>query len=131
MSGLLILIIIVFGIPYLFRRLWPYILRWVLRWGQRRTEDYFRNQMGTPPRDEQQSRRQSSSYGSSQSRNYYTKKRKYRSGPVIPKEYAEDVEFTEVRSYSESTVIADQDKVSYARESQVSDAEILEIKKDK
>lgn len=95
----------------------------------------MRNAMGMPPRDRsRQSSRKTSSSGRSQYRYASTgpKRRQPSGGPVIPKEYAEDVEFTEIRSYSEESVIAgDGGEVRYASESQVSDAEILEIKKDK
>lgn len=50
------------------------------------------------------------------------------SEPLIPKEYAEDVEYTEIRSYSEEIDIdTPPDKIKV--ENQVSDAEIIEIKK--
>ena len=50
---------------------------------------------------------------------------------MIPKEYAVDVEYTEIRSYSsEETIASDGKSVRYAVESQVSDAEIIEIKRD-
>lgn len=130
MTGLLVLILLIFGVPYLWRLLRPYFFRWM----QRRTENYFRSAMGMPPRDRSRtSSRQSSSYGRSQYRGDSSRRsRRQSSGPVIPKEYAEDVEFTEIRSYSEESVIAgDGGKVRYSSESQVSDAEILEIKKDK
>lgn len=131
MTGLIVLIILIFGVPYLWRLLRPYFYRWM----QRRAEDYMRNAMGMPPRDKsRQSSRQTSSSGRSQYRGASTgqKRRQPSGGPVIPKEYAEDVEYTEIRSYSEDTVIADDGgEVRYASESQVSDAEILEIKKDK
>lgn len=95
----------------------------------------MRNAMGMPPRDKsRQSSRQTSSSGRSHYRGASTgqKRRQPSGGPVIPKEYAEDVEYTEIRSYSEDTVIADDGgELHYASESQVSDAEILEIKKDK
>ena len=43
-----------------------------------------------------------------------------------------DVEYTEIRSYSsEQTIASDGRQVRYTVESQVSDAEIIEIKKDR
>lgn len=135
MSGLLLLIFIFIGIPLLWRWLKPYFYRWM----QRRTEDYVRNAMGMPPRDKNRKsssgeRRQS--YYSSGSYGARSGSRKrggdYSSGPLIPKEYAVDVEYTEIRSYSNEQVIAsDGTRVSYRVESQVSDAEIIEIRKDK
>ena len=126
MTGLLILFLLIIGVPYLWRWLKPYFYRWA----QRRTEDYIRSAMGMPPRDKSGSRRRQSPpppppYGRS-SRGYADE------GPIIPKEYAEDVEWTEVRSYSEETRIASDGKSARViTESQVSDAEIIEIRKDR
>ncbi len=134
MSGLLILIFIFIGLPILWRWVKPYFYRWM----QRRTEDYMRNAMGMPPRDKskkQSDNRQSySAYGASTSGGYgqRSRRRGYSSGPLIPKEYAVDVEYTEIRSYSSDEAIASDDHtVRYKVESQVSDAEIIEISKDR
>ncbi len=131
MSGLLILILIFIGVPLLWRWLKPYFYRWM----QRRTEDYVRKAMGMPPRDKKKNSRSegsrsysaSGSYGrSSNNRGYHS------SGPLIPKEYAVDVEYTEIRSYSSETTIASGgNRVKYKIESQVSEAEIIEIRRDK
>lgn len=129
MSGLLILILIFIGVPMLWRWLKPYFFRWM----QRRTEDYVRNAMGMPPRDKSQ--KQSSgrrSYSSSGAYGSRSHRHGYSSGPLIPKEYAVDVEYTEIRSYSsEETIASDGKQVRYSVESQVSDAEIIEIRRDR
>ena len=129
MSGLLILILIFIGVPMLWRWLKPYFFRWM----QRRTEDYVRNAMGMPPRDK--SKKHSSgrqSYSSSGAYGSRSRSRRYSSGPLIPKEYAVDVEYTEIRSYSsEETIASDGKQVRYSVESQVSDAEIIDIRRDK
>lgn len=56
-------------------------------------------------------------------------------GPIIPREYAEDVEFTEIHTYSEETVIGSTAngtrKGKEVEEEQVSDAEIIEVIKNK
>ena len=124
MTGLLIIILLALGLPYLFRLLRPLLLRWL----QRRAERYMRQAMGMPPGGDD--RRQRSSRQSDAGS--YTRRRRHssRRGPVIPKEYAEDVEFTEIRSYSEEREIGGSGKVSFVTESQVSDAEIIEIEKD-
>lgn len=134
MSGLLILILIFIGMPIIWRWLKPYFFRWM----QHRTEDYVRNAMGMPPRDKSKKRsgsRQSySSSGSYSSGSYGQGRRRgaYSSGPLIPKEYAVDVEFTEIRSYSsEETIASNGSSVRYKVESQVSDAEIIEIRKER
>jgi len=82
----------------------------------RRAEDYIRRHMGMPPRpgsrEEKRQRRQtersaradrSEGYGYAGSR-----ERAYGShddGSVIPREYAEDVEFTEYKDFSEETEV--------------------------
>lgn len=129
MSGLLILILLFIGFPYLVRWLKPYFYRWM----QRRTEDYVRKAMGMPPRDKSKSRSRQSYSSSGQSSSSYGQHgdRRHSSGPLIPKEYAVDVDYTEIRSYSSEEVIAsDGNNVCYTVESQVSDAEIIEIRKD-
>lgn len=134
MSGLIILILIFVGLPLLWRAIKP----WFFRWSQRRMEDALRNAMGMPPRDESRS----SSHAGGSRRSYYSssgragegrrQKSRHESGPLIPKEYAVDVEYNEIHSYSQETEIAsDGRRVSYQVESQVSEAEIIEIRKDR
>ncbi|MCM1489617.1 MAG: hypothetical protein NC095_02140 [Muribaculum sp.] len=125
MTTLFILIILIFGLPYLWRAIRPYIYRWM----QRRTEDYIRNAMGMPPRGKQKTNsRHSGDSSETRSKSRTKSYRKY-GEPVIPKEYAEDVEFTEIKTYSEQQIIAGEEGISYSNESQVSDAEIIEIHK--
>lgn len=134
MSGLIILILIFVVLPLLWRAIKP----WFFRWSQRRMEDALRNAMGMPPRDESRS----SSHAGGSRRSYYSsssrtgegrrQKSRHESGPLIPKEYAVDVEYTEIRSYSSDEAIASDGKsVRYKVESQVSDAEIIEIRRDR
>lgn len=85
-----------------------------------------------PPRDKGNSRRQSHTAGSRKTTGGSRRRgQRVKEEPVIPKEYAEDVEFTEVRSYSEEEKIGGESSIRYAHESQVSDAEIIEIKKER
>lgn len=124
MSGLLILILIFIIVPIIWHRSAPY----VYRWAQRRTADYVRRSMGMPPRD----RDRSDTAGSRSSSFYGRSRRPSAEGPLIPKEYAVDVDYTEVHSYSsEEAIASDGGSVRYTRESQVSDAEIIEIRKDR
>lgn len=128
MSGLLILILIAIILPYAVRWARPYIYRWM----QRRAENYMRQAMGMPPRDKtsEKSRKKNSSSRASYSSQSRDSRRSNGHEPLIPKEYAEDVTFTEIHSYSEDTVIGADDEGSYVKtESQVTDAEIIEIKK--
>lgn len=129
MTALLVIILLIFGLPYLWRLLRPYFYRWV----QNLAADYMRKAMGMPPRDQKrQSTRQDTASQRSAGGGYYTRRKASGSGPVIPKEYAEDVEFTEYHSYSSDTIAAEDSKSQHiVVESQVSDAEIIEIKKEK
>lgn len=129
--GILILVVVFFWI------VWPYISRWLKRKAMERAEDYMRRSMGMPPRDKK-SRRKSSQQESSE-RSYYGRERrnpfgpeKYGNEPIIPKEYAEDVEFTETKDYSESRVDKEEKNGrEYYHESQISDAEYIELKKSR
>lgn len=143
MSGLLILILIFIGVPFLWRWLKPYFYRWL----QRRTLNYIFGSMGGDPGSAGKSRTQQKqayassgrdsgggrrSYSGYSSDRYSGRGRRYSSGPLIPKEYAVDVEYTEIRSYSSDEAIASDGKsVRYKVESQVSDAEIIEIRRDR
>lgn len=125
MTALIVIILIFVVAPYIWRWLQPYFYRWA----QRRAENYMRQAMGMPPRDRK---------GSSRSKSRQTPpppprgRRGSSTDGIIPKEYAEDVEYTEFHSYSEETVIADErGKTSYRSESQVTDAEIIEIHEKK
>ncbi len=122
------------------------IKNWLAGFMARRTEDYIRKATGMPPRpgsreakrqqrEEQKAQSQRSSqgaYGYYDGRSSRRRRatRSYSNEPLIPKEYAEDVEFTETISYSESTIgVASSDgNTTVYHESQVSDVEWEEIK---
>ncbi len=129
MIFLIIIIILLFAWPYIWRWLQPYFYRWV----RRCAENYFRRSMGMPPHDNSRQRTdQRSSYHSNPNRTGTGQRRRSAyDDPIIPRDYAEDVEFTEIHTYSEDPTIDDYGEVRYKRESQVSEAEIIEIKKDK
>lgn len=116
--------------------MWPVIVRWlrpiIMRYMARKMEDQIRRAAGMPPRDDrrssrkkQQERQQHSTRRRSSS-SYYRGQRQH----IIPPEYAEDVEFTEIKDYSKSEEIAPENRktASYRQESQVSDAVWEEIK---
>lgn len=116
--------------------LWPTIMKWVGRFMARRAEDYLRKATGMPPRPgSRQARREEARKESRREarpdRGYYDP-----SGPIIPKEYAEDVEFVETKDFSETVIAPGEgkkkgsDKTIY-RESQVSDVEWEEIRINK
>ncbi len=125
------------------------IKRWLAGFMARRTEDYIRRATGMPPRpgsrearrqqkaNENAQRSQSSGRSSAydagrRSSSSRTRKRKSSrsSGPLIPKEYAVDVEFVETINYSQTTIGVERDgrQETVYHESQVSDVEWEEIK---
>ena len=130
--GILILIVVFFWL------IWPAISRWLKRKAMQRAEDYMRAQMGMPPRDKKAGRSKTGSndnyrgYGDDayqrQHRNPFGPDR-YTKEPIIPKEYAEDVEFTETKDYSERVTTTTSETSQSYHESQISDAEWTEIKK--
>ena len=128
--GILILIVVFFWL------IWPLISRWLKRKAMERAEDYMRKSMGMPPRDKKK-RNQSDNNSQSQGGYYYQRQRRnpfgqdrYENEPLIPKEYAEDVEFTETKDFSSTESInKGKGKVETYHESQVSDAEWTEVKK--
>ena len=80
--------------------------------------------MGMPPPPKRKSSRQSKSYRSNQGRRHYE--------PIIPKEYAEDVEFVEIKEFTARQEISSDSKSSKIyHESQISDVEWIEIKSSK
>lgn len=126
MGTFLVILIVIFA-------LWPIILRWlrplIMRYMQRKAEDYIRKAAGFPPREEQRKRRASSKSSGNAHRTQSGYQRQTDDGPVIPREYAEDVEFVEYKQYSSDTTIkSDGHRVEIKEESQVSDVEWEEIK---
>lgn len=103
-----------------------------------KTEDMLRKAMGMPPRPDSREgkrRQKRGAYaGSGEGEPDSARRRRRRSsradsGPIIPKEYAEDVEFVEFKEFSSTTEeTADGGSVRFRRESQVSDVEFVEIK---
>ena len=132
MRGLGILILVVLFLWLI----WPAISRWLKRKAMERAEDYMRRSMGMPPRDKKRKNDTYNASGSSQSysqrtrRNPFGQERYGADEPLIPKEYAEDVEFTETKDYSATEIKEQPAKtVENYHESQISDAEWTEVKK--
>ena len=117
------------------------------RYMANKAEDFLRSAAGMPPRPGSRKARKEAagrnnngydSTGNNDSYGYYDpyrsrrrSSRYYNNGPIIPKEYAEDVEFVETKEFSRTSI----DSAEYAgndrtdwHESQVSDAEWEEIK---
>lgn len=116
--GILITVVIIILCWPLIRRLFNYLLqKFLIHQIKKRTGMDF--QTGGRKRREQTERKGSRS-----------RRRRYASDePIIPKEYAEDVEFTEVKEFSETTIAGETTghRQTY-HESQVSDVEYVEIK---
>lgn len=129
--GIFLVIVIIIAL------FWPAISRWLRLLMARRAEDFIRRATGMPPRpgSREERRRQRASSGSGKdSRSDYGSRRQRRRQPtrepLIPKEYAEDVEFTETISYSETIIVGETGKHTEKPrrpESQVSDAEWTDL----
>lgn len=129
---LLVIILLCFIGPWLYRLLLPVITRWAVR----RMTRHFARQAGIGPDETpghgKRRKTTARSYRQEEARNAHP-----HSGPIIPKEYAEDVEFVEIREYASSQTVIEGSPSSGAKrrkgtvksESQVSDAEIIEIRK--
>lgn len=116
----------------------PYIKPWLRRRAESKLHDYLRAQMGIPTEKEQRrarreaQKKQKHSYGK---RGFWSRP-EHREDPtlhapaeIIPREYAVDVEFTEIRQFSQTTIATDSSSgSSFVAESQVSDVEYTEIK---
>lgn len=127
--GILILAVLFFWV------FWPLIARWLKRKAMERAEDYMRSRMGMPPREKKKKKDDSASrdyYSQSSRKDQYGYTRHVKE-PLIPKEYAEDVEFTESHDYSARGEYhedaAKNGKIYH--ESQVSDVEYVEIKESR
>lgn len=128
MKGIAILLLIVI----FFCLIWPVIARWLKKKAMERMEDYVRSSMGMPPRDKK--KRATGRNQEEYQQGFYQRKRRNpfsqkSDEPLIPKEYAEDVEFTETIDYSSTEYRHSADgNIKHYHESQISDAEWTEIK---
>lgn len=140
--ALIIFLIILLCWPTIVKWIGPIVSRWVNRFMANRAEDFIRNATGMPPRPgsrkarkqaRQQSKSQNAADGRFSSGRSRRRQKRYDNGPLIPKEYAEDVEFTETVDYSETTIAEENGDRRYSSysESQVSDVEWEEIKTKK
>ena len=108
MSGFAILILVVAAIWLL----WPMVSRWLKQKASEKTEDFLRDAMGMPPRPgsrkDRRQRKEAYNRGFKNGQNddnsgFYQHGKSQRSNnsreeSLIPKEYAEDVEFTEIKT---------------------------------
>lgn len=127
------LIIILLAIAF-----WPWISKWLRIFMARRAEDMMRRMAGMPSRKEEQRRRKQRQRQQQQRRqSAYPHDRARRDNSQDPEEglrsmqeYAEDVEFTEIKEYSETTIRQEggNGNTRIYHESQVSDVEFTETK---
>lgn len=116
---------------------------WIQRWMMGKMEDRMRRMMGMPTRKEekkarkQAGRRQTGGAErfrqAAQGRRAGSRRSEGPSGVDMLQGVAEDVEYTEIKTYSEDLEIGiskEGKEVSYKLEHQIEDAEIIEIRKD-
>lgn len=114
--------------------LWPYIMRWMRGYLMRKAEDRLRQMMGAPTRQEERRQRRQQR---DDSRRGDTRPRGSNPHPAqAMKEVAEDVRYTEIIDYSESTSTVDVQEENGTRrrvyhEEQVEDVKFTEIKNRK
>lgn len=127
--GILLLIVLFFSLC------WPRISRWLKRKAMERADDYLRNAMGMPPREKPGKKNRKNNFGREKEYDpsaFYSRRKRSDNGnsreSIIPKEYAEDVEFVETKSFSSSTEYTKTENSESYHESQISDAEWTEIK---
>ncbi len=132
-----LLTLIIILIPLALWLLRPLIRKWIYRTLERKAEDMLRRAAGMPPRGKKQrsnnaAKEDDTSYGADCRSSSYNTGYGYEpyDGPIIPREYAEDVEFTEYRDYSSDTKIrtSDTGEQSIVIEKQVTDVQWEEIK---
>ena len=118
---------------------WPWIRQYAARFAARRAEDFIRRQMGMPSRKEEERMRKGRGTRDKGQEGRGARARRHpghnpADGPIIPKEYAVDVEYTEVREYSSETEISGSDgkrrrkSSEFKEEEQVEDVKFTEIK---
>lgn len=81
--------------------------RMLVRYAQRKTEDFVRSAFGMPPRDKTKKGNGRKEQRSSQQESTFRGRDPFRRNdnePIIPKEYAEDVEYVEVKEFSQTTI---------------------------
>lgn len=117
MTFLLIVILLIILWP-VWRVLFSRLLRWVMLY-------FLKKQTGIDFGSDKKSRK--SKNKKEQRQREHSRRRNQ--GPIIPKEYAEDVEFTEIREFQDTTIIEESAAGTRVyHESQVSDVEFVEIK---
>lgn len=120
--------------------IWPLAVRLlrpvVQRWAAHKAEDYIRRAAGMPPREKGKHKKPSAATDDTgdYARDFERRRQRRQQNtgePLIPKEYAVDVEYVEYKDRSETIEVAPDPKTGKPRfkaESQVSDAEYVMVK---
>ena len=129
MQGIAILLLIVLLICWV----GPRIKRWLQRKAMEKAEDYMRQTFGMPPRENsRKSKKRDKKQQETNNRGRTQRPYSSHAGPIIPKEYAEDVEFVEIIDYSSSEIrMEKKGETKIYHESQISDVEWTEIKQSR
>lgn len=106
---------------------------WLRQRMYNKMEDAIRSSMGMPSRKEEKRRRKEAEKKRSGWRTNSARTSPKREEEIIPREYAEDVEFTEYKEYSSSTTVSEEKDSATGDtrikvEKQVEDADFVEIK---
>ena len=138
---IIVLILVCFG-PIIGRLLGP----WLQKWAMGKWEDNLRRMAGMPTRkEEKKARKKAAKQGNRTAGSHYGRTNAYETGTArstqpgpanFMREFAEDVEFTEIREFSSDIKIGSHDepdrrdtKKKYKEESQIEDAVYEEIRK--
>ncbi len=114
-----------------------HIKAWLQRRAQQKFEDILRAQMGMPSAKEQRRQErqaEAARRNASAKKSFWTRPPRQKApqpapDTIIPKEYAVDVEYTEIKEYSRQTIIDPQpDSTRIIVEDQVEDVKYVEIK---
>ena len=120
---ILVIILVIWLWPFIMRLIAPYFQRWMMG----KMEDRFRRMAGMPTRKEEKKQRKREAR---EGRQRQSEPQGAHREPIIPKDYAEDVEFVEIKSYSETEIIREEsaDGTETVYENQIEDVEFTEIK---
>lgn len=134
MTTVIIILILVFVLlPILRRWVFPLLVRRGRRYAQEKAEDFIRQQMGVPPvsKEERKARRKAEKQRRSGTDSAAYGFNPEGEEPIIPKEYAEDVEFVEIKEFTQENIASDRDggvRREVYHEKQVTDAEWEDVK---
>lgn len=114
---------------------WPLYRGLVAQFMHNRAEDFIRKAAGMPSRKKEKKMRKAAEAARRHRQQYGERdEERYSNSPfatpshIVPKEYAEDVEFEEIKSTESTTTFSSDSNGNFRYEHQVEDAEFTEIK---